>query len=315
MCLIAYVKPASEGAPRASLSAETIDLAFQRNPDGFGVAWRAGDELFARKWAPADKAEGRAFLLELQANPLVTSIVAHWRFATCGAKDAARAHPFEIVDPDDRIGPYLIFHNGTIDLTTRGAESDTQVFVEQVVSELPSRWWESAAYRWLVGESIGWSRLLVYTIDGVTILNEEAGKWDGGIWYSSSYLPSPPVVVTSYKAPVYMAPGSGTSVSALLADKASPPTSPRGARARKLARKAARRAAEQPENMHRLGYNAGHLIAYSQPIVTTRDGTYAKAAYCAACRVRGDVYVIDHTIVHDIDHNLTTASEMTGAWD
>ncbi|MFN8630246.1 MAG: hypothetical protein U0838_07970 [Chloroflexota bacterium] len=85
-----------------------------------------------------------------------------------------------------------VLHNGVIDIAhDRLRTSDTAAFVVQVLAELPSRWWEQPALRYLVSAAIGWSRLIVFPALGeATLLNEGSGEWDGGIWFSSSHRPS-----------------------------------------------------------------------------------------------------------------------------
>jgi hypothetical protein len=182
MCMIAF-RPARPGKHGSNIPTQVIDLAMNRHPDGFGIAWREQGGLRVERFGPRERnAFGKAIR---RIDRLDVEYVAHFRFATHGPKDREHAHPYEYADPIE--GRVLVFHNGVIDLPTAVRESDTEVFVRDVLAHLPSRWWALSGLRYLVGEAIGWSRIVVMTARETVNLQERDGEWDGGLWYSSEH--------------------------------------------------------------------------------------------------------------------------------
>jgi predicted glutamine amidotransferase len=114
-----------------------------RNPDGFGLAWREDGHIVAQKWGPDDMQEFMGVLSDLNETPDI-DFVAHFRFATHGAKCAALSHPFMYEDPGTG-EPVYVFHNGIIDIKPGEGESDTSEFVKSILARLPSHWWENPA--------------------------------------------------------------------------------------------------------------------------------------------------------------------------
>lgn len=193
MCLIVHRPVTIKGTGKRSrargsnIPNGTIDYARRHNPDGFGIAWRDSKkgQLIYAKYAPTQFAEFETRLKEVDKDT-TQEYVAHWRFATHGPACLRLSHPYSYVDKN--LGTVLLFHNGIISpVDTRKEESDTEVFVRDIASKLPSRWWANVAIRALVDEFIGWSRLVIMTPSETVNLHEDRGDWDGGLWYSSAW--------------------------------------------------------------------------------------------------------------------------------
>lgn len=188
MCLIVH-RPVSERGTVVNLPNKVIEHNRKSNPHGFGLAWRDADgTIHVEKFGPNEFDGFHQLLKAIDKEPV--EYTAHFRFATHGRPCKDLSHPF--VYEDAEVGTCVVFHNGVIDIATSkdGSESDTSVFVTEVLAELPSKWWESPAIRFVVEGSLGFSRMLIMTGDGKTIfLNKRNGQEREGLWYSTTPLP------------------------------------------------------------------------------------------------------------------------------
>ena len=213
MCLIAHREV---NDLNLTISNEIIDYNCWLNSDGFGLAWRERNGIRTKRYGPAEKEQFIDKLDALQKRNV--ELVVHWRMGTHGPKTRDYAHPFSYVDP--QLGRVYVFHNGIIDILTEKNESDTQVFVRDVLAHLPSRWFDNPAVSWLVSESIGWSRLLIMTKDE-TIKIGTGWKWVDGIHYSTepkktytsttTYYGKDGIKTTTYSMDSYKSDGKSSS--------------------------------------------------------------------------------------------------------
>lgn len=301
--MIAY-RPVTPGRRGSNIPTDVIDTAMTRHPDGFGVAWREGGKLWRQKFGPEHRREFRKVLKRLDKDQTI-EYVAHFRWATHGPEDAAHSHPYEYMDPE--VGTVLVFHNGVIDIGTRHDESDTEVFVRDVLAHLPSRWWAQPALRYLVGEAISWSKLVIMTNDETVNLQEGSGTWDGGIWYSSNHKP------TTYSHTV-----NGVTVSGSY-------WSGKGGREES-------RAVVPVKNAYQTAFgdladdddgaciidptlglpgqwrSGGHNLTAIKDIDRKVDGEYMESLICDECHTIGDVYIVDGRAYPDIAHRFGSGS-------
>lgn len=112
----------------------------------------------------------------------------HMRIATHGSVNIDNVHPFPVDD-------YTVMaHNGIIhgvDIPKGDTRSDTRVFVDEVLPELPENWLDSVYLTSMVEEWIGWSKLMFLTSNpalkkSVYILNERKGVEYEGMWFSNA---------------------------------------------------------------------------------------------------------------------------------
>ena len=301
MCLIAYRKAGKSRIPHS-----VVDTALWRHPDGFGLAYRNAAGLNVERFGPA-LAERKAFRRALiRVDQSGVEYAAHWRFATHGPKVVGLAHPFTYPDPVE--GEVAILHNGIIPIATEASESDTSAFVVQVLAQLPSAWWRSAALRFVVSQSIGWSKLVVMTATETVILNEEDGEWDCGFWYSSNHRPLVNLAYTSTssKVPAWT---SATSKSASEAYKALTGKTPPILSPARLALIPATTGEEAwlPDRVVRDADtfdHGGHTLVATRWFSRDRDGTHMKGVRCVECDVRGDAFVISGDTYFDIEHRV-----------
>jgi len=307
MCMIAH-RPASSDARGSNIPNKVIDTAIGRHPDGFGIAWREAGALRHEKFGPLEFAQFRDLLKKLDKQSDI-EYTAHWRFATSGKPCRDLSHPFIYTDPIE--GDVAVFHNGVIDIATGGShESDTSVFVRDVLARLPSGWWNNPAIEFLVGESIGWSRLLVMTAAETVSLQEEDGKWDGGIWYSSEHREYP---ATTWKKPVATTP---SALSVLSDDPIWRPTS-----ATSYTRVDEGEEADDWEDIYgspiisgNTWSHGGHELQRMYDFDRKKDGEYPQSMMCDECYTMGDAYVISGKTYIDIGHDFGNVfAEQEGA--
>jgi hypothetical protein len=183
---------------------DTLRQCWDRNKDGAGVMFAHGGELRVvkgmMKWRAFKK-----FWRSLGPLRVEAPVVLHFRIATHGTILPKNCHPFFIRDN-------LAFaHNGVIRKVSIKKDwdiSDTEMFslaylkpFDAVVNggltiELLDQPWVHN----LISEYIGYSKLVFLDNEGNhTIINESAGTWDDGVWYSNpGYKPPPKTVVHSY---------------------------------------------------------------------------------------------------------------------
>lgn len=181
MCLIAYSKDGKD-IPRHAL-----DFAVSVNPDGIGVMSSRGvEKFFGKKFYK----RARFYLRSLSGTPHAV----HLRWTTHGAKCLELCHPFNVPNTD-----IFVMHNGVIRSAERfmsANDSDTSAFVREEFgfrdnSGFPA--YGTADYKEYLEEVekyIGWSNKLVVLHAGsgqFSIVNESAGHWKDGVWYSNYY--------------------------------------------------------------------------------------------------------------------------------
>ncbi len=179
MCLL-MVKPAGK-----SLTREQIADFNAYNPDGFGVMWAEGGKVHVIK--TLGKVRKQWKILN-KRGIWARDAVLHWRQATHGATDYANCHPFHVAQG------VQVAHNGIIsDVKTAPGQSDTRAFIEQKLI----RYVETAAdllfcdkeVQDALAKRIGtFNKMVFLGPDGQrTIINEDEGLWEAGIWYSNTY--------------------------------------------------------------------------------------------------------------------------------
>ena len=176
MC-IAIFKPANKDITEATLA-----QCHKSNSDGCGFSFiNHQGQLEIFKTMSFTKFM-LAYNEALEQSPTSPFII-HFRIATHGTVNEFNCHPF-------RINEELTFiHNGVISWIDKCGDklkSDTQMYNELVLQQLPSGWEENAGIRKLIEETIKGSKFVVLRRDGQHfIFNESAGVWDDGIWFSN----------------------------------------------------------------------------------------------------------------------------------
>lgn len=178
MCVIVYQKSGSY------LDKARAQRLWKANSHGGGYAYINDDDeiivdksmLFGEFW--------RSFETARSANP-GTDFLVHMRIKTHGPTDLANVHPFPVNEKT------WMAHNGILgQMPDDPLRSDTRVFIDEVVKSMSPTWLDNAWQKDMMEEFIGWSKLAFLTTDpaleeNVYLLNESAGEWVDGMWFSS----------------------------------------------------------------------------------------------------------------------------------
>lgn len=180
MC-IAILNPNS-----VTLKKKVLKNCWDNNRDGAGLLYLANGVLTTHK-------EMKNFdsfydhYAKVRKEHSKSQIVIHFRISTHGKVNETNCHPFIV---DDKWG---FVHNGIIYAAPKHNDfSDTYMFNEHILKKLPEDWMFNEAIYDLVQDYIGSSKLLFLNTDNdAYIINEEAGVWDLGCWFSNTtYKPS-----------------------------------------------------------------------------------------------------------------------------
>lgn len=181
MCIIAAINPGLK------LDKETFDRCWDKNPDGFGMAYVWNGRVRIKK--TMFKKDAWNIYTNVERVAPDSAKILHWRIGTHGKKDITNCHPFVIHDHD------LVFmHNGIIkiDNCPDGLLNDTQMFNNLILKHLPKDFYQQDCYQRLIEEFIGYSKLTFLDKDNnITIFNEKKGEWFEGVWFSNSGYKAP----------------------------------------------------------------------------------------------------------------------------
>jgi len=186
MCLLTFLPADVMPDTRALLNGAIV------NDDGHGFAVVADDRLITRRGMHAE-AMVEAFAVARHAHPHGPALF-HSRLSTHGKRTIDNCHPFP-VGGDERT---VIAHNGILPPIVQPGKgdprSDTRIAAEDFIpafGSLRSRRVRLRLQQWMTRHN----KMVILTVDRrfrqrAYILNEKAGIWDGGIWYSNDgYLP------------------------------------------------------------------------------------------------------------------------------
>ena len=186
MCLAIY-QPAGK-----TVSELHLRNGFSNHEDGAGFAWAVNGQLFVKKGI-FDVEEVIRHYETIKEYPCLI----HFRKATHGKIDETNCHPFLFND-----NKLALIHNGILSIKcTMDGLSDTAHFVKQVLEPMVKRNnvpIGDGALQYLLSTSIGTDKMVIMDGDGTTyVINEDKGKWEGGVWYSNmsfSYTYTKPTV-------------------------------------------------------------------------------------------------------------------------
>jgi glutamine amidotransferase len=158
------------------------------NDDGHGFAVIIGDRVMVkRSWDAAALAEQFA---AVRARHPEGPAMFHSRYGTHGSRDKGNVHPF-MLGGDSRT---VIAHNGILPGEVQPGKSDVRSdtriaaedFLPRRFGRLHTKRSRAAVGRWMTAAN----KFVILTVDRKYrdrsyIINEDAGVWDGGIWYSN----------------------------------------------------------------------------------------------------------------------------------
>ena len=178
MCLAIY-KPR-----KAAIPEEYLREGFASNPHGAGFAVASGGRIEVHK----GYMDFAGFMEDWQKHQRKQALV-HFRLATHGARDETMTHPFWVSRD------IAMIHNGIVRIETKGGNSDTAQYVEDVLAPLArsdGRFFLRPHIRTMGEAAISGSKFCFLKADGTWgIWNESDGHWKDGVWYSNhGYLRS-----------------------------------------------------------------------------------------------------------------------------
>lgn len=203
MCVIIH-QPAGK-----HLTKHDAKALWRQNPDGGGIAYLHGKRVivvksldFGQWW--------HAYRGVIRKHPNV-DVMLHMRIATHGPVSLDNCHPFAIDDMT------VMAHNGIIwdCLPLRhDARSDTRVFVEDALPNLPPGWLDNYYLTGMVEAYVEGSKLMFMTADpGLERSVYRLGTWEPykGLWLTNLYglVPATPTSTPGPKASVIGSSGSG----------------------------------------------------------------------------------------------------------
>ena len=198
MCIIAVKKKGLKLMDEA-----TIRTMFSRNRDGAGVMWAEESKVHIRKGF-MNVNDILQFLGKRDWTDV--PMILHFRIGTAGGNTPINCHPYPIRQPnalecDCDLG---MVHNGIMSkYNPRQKEdmklNDTQVFIRDVINQLPKNFINNKAIMQLIENDIGGGNKLAFLdkTEKITLVNKKAFIEDDGYYYSnSSYKP----LTTTYKS-------------------------------------------------------------------------------------------------------------------
>ena len=176
MCLAIY-KPQNKKVIKSEM-----ETAWESNDDGAGFAYPYKGKVIIEKGFMTFNSFWNAIEPHMD-KPMAI----HFRWSTHGLVDENNCHPFAITDE------LAMIHNGVIsgiDITDK-EKSDTRTFVDDYVKPIhkgDKKFIYSDYGKRTLQACIGSGSKLVF-IDkkaNYVIVNEEAGEWQDGVWYSNN---------------------------------------------------------------------------------------------------------------------------------
>lgn len=175
MCIIAAIPTGKE------VSKETLERCWKNNPQGGGFAYIENQKIQIVKELKSFKRFYQKYEEAKFSNP-ESSFIVHFRISTHGKVNEANCHPFYVNDK-------LAFaHNGIISNAPESKNfSDTVMFNESILKALPDGFIHQNHFKELIKAYIGYGSKLAFLDinNNIHLINEKAGVWDDGIWWSN----------------------------------------------------------------------------------------------------------------------------------
>jgi len=213
MCVCIW-KPAGKKVAKS-----VLEKCWAKNRHGAGYMWAVDGKVCIRKGFMSFKKFWKSYnkAMHNMGNP---GMGIHFRIGTSGMLDSRNCHPH-------RIHSGLAFiHNGILPLEVpKNSTVSDSVLFSQLLESLPDGWHLDSKIKTLVEMAMGGrNKICLLDVDGnVVLLNEDAGQWVDGVWFSNMHWDKKPVLTDpqiwtgefsekswkNYKADVFR-PGAGT---------------------------------------------------------------------------------------------------------
>jgi len=177
-----------------------MENAFDNNDDGAGFAYPHNGKVEIQK----GYFKFEDFWKAIQPH-MDKPMVIHFRWTTHGLTNKDNCHPFRVTDN------LVMIHNGMIngiDINDKD-KSDTRTFVDDYVKPInkgnPRFIYTEYGNRTLKA-CIGSSKLVFLNKKGESVIvNESAGHWQDGVWYSNDSYKTIKVRYSNFSSPYYSA--------------------------------------------------------------------------------------------------------------
>jgi hypothetical protein len=150
-----------------------------RNQDGGGYSFIEDEKLVVKK----GYFDAASMLDEYRKDHDAQSsspFLLHFRISTSGIIDEVNTHPHHVRDD------LVMAHNGHLTGYGDKEQSDTLEFVALVLKHMPPVWEEDHIQTHLIERYINGDKMAFLRADGeYYIINEEAGVWKDGMWFSN----------------------------------------------------------------------------------------------------------------------------------
>lgn len=153
---------------------------FSSNPDGAGIAYiKEGKVVIDKGHMLVDDFVSAYNKIKEGGFFDTDAALVHCRIATMGEIGLDNSHPFMVRDG-------AMIHNGMLFGGGRDEKkSDTRIFCERLYIDLTFQ--QVTANKKALGKELAGNKLAFLYNDGkYAIVNEDAGMWDNGVWYSNS---------------------------------------------------------------------------------------------------------------------------------
>ena len=175
-----------------TISEDRLRTCCNNTKDGCGFAYIKDNAIIIKKFM-----EFEAFYKEYKLVETTSPMLIHFRIATHGKVELDNCHPFKL---NNRM---VLIHNGIISgYGDKEKKSDTRDYIDKVLSKISWKMWKNPAFREMVGQAIGYSKLGIMDVSGeMYIINYNKGVVEDGVWYSnSSFKEYKPKLVTTNKS-------------------------------------------------------------------------------------------------------------------
>ena len=165
----------------AVITDEELKNCFENNPDGAGLAYSKDNTLYYIKGI-FDKETFIQAVREAE-NECDGAMLIHCRIGTSGLKDKENCHPHIV---NERT---VMIHNGILDINVpkNSNVSDTVIFVRDLLTPLKVDFMKDEAILNLIEHAIGTGNKFCFLNNKgeYAIVNEKAGEWRDGVWFSN----------------------------------------------------------------------------------------------------------------------------------
>jgi len=178
MCIAIY-KPIN-----GKITEQRLREAYNANPDGWGLLQGFNNILLDLK----EVTSFEHFYIYLSTLKLPGSKLIHFRTASSGSISDKYCHPFFVNDNLAFVQNGNIFHYSNYFYHEKNNKTDIMRFNDNILKKLPDGFLDNSAIRSALEKycKANFTKMIFMDNTGkVDIINEQAGEWVDGCWYSN----------------------------------------------------------------------------------------------------------------------------------